>query len=321
MARPQIKRFCWLTLLSLLLFGCGETASLQLPGQLFPWPTEPPQSDSLSLGVAPSRDAARLIPWFERLARYIQHCTRPDPEADSGGLVLRVELANSYHDLLDGLASGRYDLGFATPLAYVRLLEDPRLRGAEILATSVMDVGTTYRSYLVVQQDAPYEQLLDLEGATLVAPDPLSISGYVFPRACAARLRFHPDHFFGEVRFVGNHDSVLAVLRREPGLVAGISSTLFGFDSSIAQQGLKVLAKSNPIPTDPLIAGPGVPHADREWIRAALLNLDDDDLIDGSSLLRGDPGIQGWVPPEPRDFEELLRLADPMEYHQAGAED
>lgn len=314
-----LKLSPWFALMSLCLAGCGGGADLQLPAQLYAWPTEPPASDSLCLGVAPSRDADRLRPWFERLARYIQRCTRPDPLADSGGLHLRVELADSYHALLDGLASGRYDLGFATPLAYVRLRQDPALRDAEILATSVMDVGTTYRSYLVVRKDAPYEQLLDLEGSTLIAPDPLSISGYLFPRACAARLRFHPDHFFGAVRFVGNHDSCLAVLRREPGLVGGVSSTLFGFDSSIAQLGLKVLAKSNPIPTDPLIAGPGLPVADRAWIRSALLNLDDDDLVDGQSLLRGDPGIQGWVPPEPRDFEELLRLADPMGYDQAEA--
>ncbi len=293
-----------LTGVALLVTLCGCDADPDpVEASAYAWPSAPPISDSLHLALGPTTDPA-LERWFVRLASYLEAATARGRER---GIAVGVSRAASEEELRAGLVDGRYHLAFTGPLFAVRLRDDPRLAGAELLATSVMDAGTSTRSYLVAREDAPYTDLLDLEGATLVAPDPGSIAGYIFPRSCAARLRFHPDHFFGPVRFLGSHDSCLVAVLREPGVVAGLPSTQFGFDTSIAQNGLKVLAKSNPIPNAPLIAGPTVPASDRDLVRAALLNLDDGD---GAGLLRGELPIHGWVPPAARSYDDLARLVD-----------
>src|SRR5262249_891985 len=101
------------------------------------------------------------------------------------------------------------DIAWLPPLVYLEL---ERRKGAEPLLTSRRAGKNEYTCVLVVRRDAPSRSVAELSGARVAWVDPLSASGYVFPRIQLASRRYDPRRFLGSETVFGSHDLALAAV-------------------------------------------------------------------------------------------------------------
>lgn len=129
--------------------------------------------------------------------------------------------------------------------------------GFEGLATPVVRGEPYYRSYLIVQKNAPYETLADLEGKVFAFTDPDSNSGGLVPHFWLLQKNRTPTDFFDRVTYTYSHDnSILAVAR---GLVDGAAVDGHIWDYYQTKDPYftaktRVIKKSKPYGSPPLVA-------------------------------------------------------------------
>jgi phosphate/phosphite/phosphonate ABC transporter binding protein len=182
------------------------------------------------------------------------------------------------------MMSGHIDVGWLPPLVYLEL---ERRGGAQALLTSRRAGKNEYACVLVVRSDTPYRALADLAGARVAWVDPLSASGYVFPRIQLASKGYDPRKLFSTETFFGAHDVSLAAVADR---TADVTAT-FAQDRDDLVRGrwremssaaeLRVLENLGSIPMDLLGVRPEMPAEVRARLTEAFVAACHDERVRG----------------------------------------
>lgn len=266
----------WVLLAAALLAGCGaSSAPEQAEDPLACLPDEAPREGPLRVLITPIAGAHTRTAG-DLLDRYLEAALK---------IPVTVAVAESYETLQARLAlppgaEGAADVGVFAPLAFVRALD---AIGGAPLACASSDGSPTYVGYLVVRGDRDdLNTLEDLRGRRIAWVDPLSTSGYLYPRALL-RWRGHAaEGYFDEtprgdgLPFTGDHLSALRAVLEGRADVAAVSSTyvhqpplLAGIDA----RALRVVAKTERIPMDCAVARADLSRSLAMRVREALLAL------------------------------------------------
>lgn len=232
-------------------------------------PDFPPRLAPLRLAVTPIAGGGTKVA-ADLLGAYLAEVL--------GGPVVTV-VATSYASLGDRV--GRpfddpraLDLAVFSPLAFV----DARSRHDMVPLASASTHGSpTYLGLLVVRADRDDLTELDhLRGTTVAWVDPLSTSGYLFPRALLRHRGHDPTRLFGEDLVVGDHVSAMRAVVDGRAAVAAVSSTYVEHPEvhDVDVRALRVLAKTERIPMDCAVVRADLSRRRAEAVRAALLTLD-----------------------------------------------
>ena len=264
-----------------------------------------PMPSEVVIGFFPAENAQEM----ESTASELAHAL-----ADRLHLPVRAYVALDYTALVEAMRSGQVQFGWLTPAPLV-LAE--RLFGAQIILTQVRGGSPTYYGAIVVRQDSPITDVMQLRGKTIAWVDPQSTSGYVVPRWQLLSRGIDPAHFFRQQLFAGGHDS--AVLAVESGQVdaaavwADPPSDGTGAWTRFLQHhpgaGLRPILYTPPVPSDAVAVDPKFAKAHPLLVgsvRAALIALGQSD--DGRAILRRLNATDGFVPANPAQYE-LVRKA------------
>jgi len=218
------------------------------------------------------------------------------------GQRVEVHAAKDYGQLVDRLVSGEAELATLSAFSYLIA----RRRGADVtpLAMQVTAGSASYQGYVVTTL-ADASTLADLQGKRFCWVDRHSTSGYVLPHALFRRAGLDPDTMFSSASFGGSHrrcmDRLLAGEADGAALFGGILSRgVLGVDRG----GLRILAKTERVPNDLVVASPALTGPLREQVRVFLLGTSSATEA-GRRLLEGVP-MQGWVDPAPDAVFERL---------------
>ncbi|HET8567435.1 MAG TPA: phosphate/phosphite/phosphonate ABC transporter substrate-binding protein [Candidatus Limnocylindria bacterium] len=164
--------------------------------------------------------------------------------------------------------------------------------GAEVALAEVREVviGTEkqeqpyYFSYWVVRKDSPAAKLADLKGKKAALTSALSTSGYVAPVARMVELGLitsapgkeaDPKQFFSEVLLPGGYQQAWEALKAgqvDVSVIAGdVSEKLY----REVLDATKVVEQQGPVPSHAVLFAKDLPAADRDKLKAALLELGD----------------------------------------------
>jgi phosphate/phosphite/phosphonate ABC transporter binding protein len=219
-----------------------------------------------------------------------------------------VELAasSSYDEAISGLLQGKVDAAGLSPASYVRARE--RAPGLVLLARVQSNGADTYQAILFTRAGGAVRDVADARGRSICLVDPTSTSGYLYPRIMLRRAGLDPDRDLGPVVFTGDHERVVAMVLRGDCELAGSSSTAitqWAEEAGIAPASFRILAASDSIPGDALVARPGLADEELRGLRAAV-----EGVIRGTAegRYRGDREFSGLVAADDADYDIVRSL-------------
>lgn len=198
-----------------------------------------PLPEAITFGITPFYSPERQAPALKRLGDYLHR---------ELGMEVKTREANTYREAVRQLSSGEVDVAQLSPYAFVqatRLIDD-----LLPLAASVAQGTTSYASYLIVKDDAPYHRLEDVVGKRIGFTDRWSTSGYIVPAAWMRGKGVDPEQDFTVV-WLGAHDRALQAVIDGEVDVAAVSSDTVVSSGAVGLGGpIRILAKPGRIPYD-----------------------------------------------------------------------
>jgi phosphonate transport system substrate-binding protein len=190
----------------------------------------------------------------------------------------------SYEALARQMLDGALHLAWLPPIVFVRL---EREGVATPLVTNDRGSGVGYQSVLLVRAASPIQTLDALRGASAAWVDPMSASGYVFPRLQLAAVGLDPRTLFRMERFYGSHPSALRALIDGSADVAatfvgvgdGVVSRRSWTSEVLTPDGLRVLATFGRIPSDLIAVRHDVPADVRASLASAFADVCTDEAM------------------------------------------
>jgi len=242
-------------------------------------------------GVIPRDNPRILYEKYQPLLDYL---------ADHTPYTYELVLKKNYEETVNALGRGETDLALLGPLTY---LEARAKYGARcILKPKGTKGDSRYRSVIIVKKGSALKTLSGLKGKDVAFSATRSTSGNLMPRYLLANAGIHLSDLSRYDNF-DYHDSVVkAVLKgqHEAGAVRDSVARKY------AKLGIEVLAESGPIPTGPLVIGPGTPASLVENVRKALLALNPDDPGHQKILSRLDEDLKnGFMETADADYADI----------------
>lgn len=292
-----IKLFPFLVAALLLAIGCGSGGG----GASAQGETNMP--DPLVMGLIPAEDNQEVLRDYEPLLDYL---------SQELGVEIEPYTATDYSGIIEAMRSDKVDVAWFGPLSYVLAAD---VAGAEAVAVPYEKKGEepTYRSIILTQADNDeIQDLEDVEGKTFSFVDPSSTSGYLYPMKMLKDAGVDPEKDLAESRFAGGHDaSILAI--QSGNVDAGASwdgqlETMIEA-GAVDDDRIKVIAKSEPIPKDPIAVREDLPEDVKRRIQEAFLNATPETVGDDSL---GSEEALGYQKVSDGNYDKVRKLADQL---------
>ncbi len=214
------------------------------------------------------------------------------------GRRVRVVLVPAYNDLRAGLAKQEYDVAYVHP-AHVSMAE---IKAGRYRAVAWTTGFTEYTVSLLTPKDSTLAKVEDMNGHTLVMPDPDSIT------AVMVRAVFRTEKLVATdakaptaktVRVISTRYQDAVPFYLENGFAQIGATAANSVVKAWTDKGGKVLYRSRPVPIKQIIASSKLSAEDQQRIRDTLVGLRDSkpgrDALDAV-------GYKGFVAPNP-EFE------------------
>ena len=221
---------------------------------------------SLTFIVHPYDNPSKLVARFTPLCDYLGQIL---------GQPVKLVIARSYVDQIQRISKGQADLAYMGPTPFLRAQDRYLLNSADQLIPIVAEEKAgeaSYQSVIIVQKKSSIKSLQDLHNRTLALGAPHSFSSHYVPRVLIGNKGIAFNHL-RDFAFLGSHERVaLAVLHGD--FDAG------GLNLEVATRyqnrppGLRILAKSPPLPPHLIVARPKFDEQFVDSIQIGLLNSD-----------------------------------------------
>jgi len=253
--------------------------------------------EALILGIHPYLSAVEIYTRFTPLAEYLgKELGRP----------VNISIAASYESHVDAVGAGKVDIAFMGPASYVKLIE--QYGKQSLLAEFETTGGTTFKGVIVVRKDSPIKTLSQLRGKKFAFGDPNSTMSHLVPRFMLLEAGIDLKQL-GASEFKINHENIaLGVLsgRFDAG---AIKDDIF---KKFEQEGLRVLAASDPMPDHLFVARAGLSKDTVRRITKALLSMKD--TGDGRRMLGSlQQNLIALVPAKDADYDPLRKVLVTLE--------
>jgi len=168
----------------------------------------------------------------------------------------KTVIVSDYEELTNYIKNDLIDIGWFSPMAYVKAKAETDVIP---LITPLINGKDSYRGYIFTRKDSKYSKLLDLKNSIFAFVDPLSTSGYVYPKQMLKEVGINVDTDLKEKKFLGNHDNVIkAVLDNKVQVGATYNEAWERAANILNLDNLKILKKTDPIPKDVIAARPNL---------------------------------------------------------------
>ncbi len=213
-----------------------------------------------------------------------------------------LALATSYEQAVEELCSGGIDLSYLGPFTYV--IAHARCGGEPLvhLRTGGKD---TFESWILVRADSGIRDLAGLRGHRVAFGSPLSTSSYLVPRRMLERagLRLGAEV---SCRFYGHHERAARAVLLGEADAAGVRDTI---GARFVGRGLRLLARSAPIPNFPFVVPRDTPEGLRRRWREVLVELPRRDEAARAAMAGWDVELRdGFAPATDRFYDPVRRV-------------
>ncbi len=245
-----------------------------------------------------------VVGFYNPRLMYVKYQQLVDYLTETTGDQWELAVTMDYQETVQALCSGRLDMAYLGPFTYLRVHE-------ACGATPVVRLNTkgsaTFRSLIMVRQDSPYRTLSDLEGTVFAFGSPLSTSSHLVPSLMLWDAGLKPGEDLS-CRYFGHHDRAARAVVMRTADACGVRDIV---GERFAKRGLRVLARSEPIPNFPLVVRPGASPEFRKSLVEALMERPEHDPAIRKRMQGWDEELAGgFAPVSASDYLSVRRLVE-----------
>jgi phosphonate transport system substrate-binding protein len=250
------------------------------------------------------------LPQYAHTVSYERHHLVIEYLSRVTGLNIRQVFPDTFDEHMHMVGRGLIDLTFSNPFIYVKIADR---YGAQAFARIVEPQGQEkFRGQIICRADNPrIKTLADIRGKRLIAVDPTSAGGYLYPWGLILENGLHKEDF-AEITFApgpgGKQEKVVMAVysgKYDVGLIR--EGTLNILRNKIDLRQIRVLAYSHWYPGWVYAARKGLDPAIVGKIKQALLALNMNRPEDKAILEKA--GFVAVIPAQDADFNGVRRLA------------
>jgi len=215
----------------------------------------------------PSNTPAKIIQALTPLMEYLS--------AQSGD-TFKLVITKDYEELTQRIEEKSVDFAWVNTKNFVLLKEKiPSLRYLVTYLEHSKSGKITpyYQSFIVARKDANITSLEGAQGKHFAFTDKESTSGYAYPMMIFEEHHINPYTFFQKVFFLKKHDKVVEALMSHSIEVGAISDGTYYTALEKYGDRLTILATSEPIPLDAIVASANVSLKESQRIAHILENI------------------------------------------------
>jgi len=259
------------------------------------------ETTTLKVAVAAMISPKETLIYYEQLLSYIG--LRLDRN-------IQLVQRKTYEEVNNLIDKGQIDLAFICSGPYAT---EKQKYGLESLATPIVRDEPFYHAYLIVNTESPYHNLNDLKGRTFAFTDPDSNSGALVPKFWLWQIGETPESFFGKTIYTYSHDnSILAVARSlvDGAAIDGHKWEYYSKQNPVYTSKTRIIKKSEPFGSPPLVASRIMPEIQKQQIREALFSMHLDPA--GQKIL-SELLIDRFVPPQEQWYAPIRMMQETVE--------
>jgi len=218
------------------------------------------------------------------------------------GQPVSLKLSPDMPAAIDDTASGRVDLAYLTPVAYLKA----HAKGdARLVVKTVTNGKGSFRLMIVVKQDSPIKSVQDLVGKSFAFGDKAAL----LQRAVVVGSGMPLDKF-GEYKFIGHYDNIVrAVMNGD--FDAGILKDTMAYKWN--GKGIRILYSSPELPPYNITASKNVDDALLAKLREAFLSLDESNPAHVPIIKAVDKKYDGFAPTSDAEYDIVRELIKPFD--------
>jgi phosphonate transport system substrate-binding protein len=254
------------------------------------------------------------LPQYAHTVSYERHHLVVDYLSRATGMTFRQVFPDTFDEHMHMVGRGLIDITFSNPFIYVKIADR---YGARAFARIVEARGKeNFRGEIICRADDPQiKDLADIKGKRLIAVDPTSAGGYLYPWGWILEHGIRKEDL-AEIAFApgpgGKQEKVvMAVLSGKYDVGTIREGTLDIMAGKINRQQIRVLAYSRWYPGWVYAARSGLDPAVVNKIKTALLALNMNNPEDAAILHKA--GFIAVIPAKDEDFNSVRRLAEMVE--------
>jgi len=246
---------------------------------------------NIKIGLLPNANARILYETYYPLIKYLEEQTPYTYE-----LIIRP----TYEDIIVDLGNGLIDLAFMDPLTY---LEAKKRYNIRCLLKPLNKEGKPYYySYIIVRKDSSIGSMNELKGHSFAFSSIKSAEGNLIPRLMLANSGIHLNDLSKYKNFYTGESAVKSIISGEYDGGAIKDSIIDRY----LKGNIKIIAKSESIPTGPLVSRRGLAPNIINSIQKALLKLNYTNPSDKIIMDKFNPDIRyGFMIAEDKDYEKI----------------
>jgi phosphonate transport system substrate-binding protein len=214
-----------------------------------------------------------------------------------------LRLGNTYTQTVEDLAAGRVAAAFLGSLIYI---EAHRRYAVVPVLKPLNEQGLPVsRIVVITRSDSAVANLSALRGRTLALPSPESFSTAWLTQFALGRVGLRPEDLKLVRSFDHHYTVVFQVLRGtfDAGVVRERVATEY------LTKGIRIIARSDPLPTSPIVVRRDGDPALTSALRDALLALDPASPTGKAAVASWDPEFRhGFVPARDEDYQPVRTM-------------
>lgn len=298
-----------ITILCAVLLAAALASPLRAADDARPAPKPKPPERPLDAKAAPLNIAFISYANPQQVARDTEGVTKYLQKYL--GVPVKGFVTLDYGSAIEAMRSGKADLAFVDPLAFMMAHEQ---MGARPLLLEIYGGGKpTYHSCIWVRKDSGFKQLAGLRGKSIAFADQVDMSGHIMPRDTFVRAgllspKRIEGEFFKQVYFAGGDEQAMRAMFNGFTDAAGVSQYSLSLLRGEERDQVLALATSIESPSHLLMARKDFSDELTQRIKQVLLSLDKTNPGD-KAILDKLYGVYGYAEASPSDFAEIAKIA------------
>jgi phosphonate transport system substrate-binding protein len=226
------------------------------------------------------------------------------------GRTILIKQKKTYGEVNELLKKGEVDFAFVCSGAYSELSENKEV---DLLVAPVINGKTYYQAYIISRNTPEFNSFEDLKDKRFAFTDPLSHTGYMYPRYLLKKRATHERIFFSKTLYTYGHDISIQMVNRGALAGASVHGLIYDYIEDTAPErveNVRVLKKSEWFAMPPVVIPKQLNKELATLYRELFLNIHNDSL--GGTILEK-LKIEKFVIVEDSIYENVRKLKDDVE--------